>query len=130
MCNSMTTENVCSLLILAWDSVSQELKKIAVKFISQNIEAMTGSEDWQDLVHEPHLMTSVVRSMGSKTKSDMWWKSDYIWKFENNWRKLYFLCCLKGIHDKNSAAHFWLTNFSLLFEADFQANPTDISCKE
>ena len=30
----------------------------------------------------------------------------------------------KGIQDKNSVAYFWLTNFSLLFAADFQANPT------
>ena len=74
LCNSMTTENVCSLLILARDRVSQELKKRAVEFISQNIEAVTGSEGWEDLVREPHLMTDVVRSMGPKTKSDMWWK--------------------------------------------------------
>ena len=26
--------------------------------------------------------------------------------------------------------NFWLTNFSLLFAADLQANPTDISCKK
>ena len=71
LCNSMTTENVCLLLILARDRVSQELKEKAVEFISQNIEAVTGSEGWQDLVREPHLMTDVVRSMGPKTKSDM-----------------------------------------------------------
>ena len=71
LCNSMTTENVCSLLILARDRVSQELKKRAVDFISQNIEAVTSSEGWQDLVLEPHLMTDVVRSMGPKIKSDM-----------------------------------------------------------
>ena len=29
----------------------------------------------------------------------------------------------KGIQDKNSVAYFWLTDFSLLFAADFQANP-------
>ena len=34
---------------------------------------------------------------------------------------------LKGIQDKNSVAYFWLTNLSLLFAADFQANPTDTS---
>ena len=26
---------------------------------------------------------------------------------------------LNGIQDKNSVAYFWLTNFSLLFAADF-----------
>ena len=26
--------------------------------------------------------------------------------------------------------NFWLTNFSLIFVADFQVNPTDISCKK
>ena len=36
----------------------------------------------------------------------------------------------KGIQDKNSVTHFWLSNFSLLFAADFQANPADISNKE
>ena len=71
LCNSMTTENVCSLLILARDRVSQELKKRAVDFISQNIEAVTSSEGWQELVLEPHLMTDVVRSMGPKIKSEM-----------------------------------------------------------
>ena len=71
LCNSMTIENICLLLILTRDRVSQELKKRAVEFISQNIEAVTASEGWQDLVREPHLMTDVVRSMGPKTKSDM-----------------------------------------------------------
>ena len=71
LCNSMTIENVCLLLILARDRVSQEMKKRAVEFISQNIEAVTASEGWEDLVREPHLMTDVVRSMGPKTKSDM-----------------------------------------------------------
>ena len=37
---------------------------------------------------------------------------------------------LKGIQDKNSVAQFWSTNFPLLFAADFQANPIDISCKK
>ena len=71
LCNSMTTENVCSLLLLARDRVSSELKKRAVDFISQNIEAVTNSEGWQDLVREPHLMTDVVLAMGPKIKNDM-----------------------------------------------------------
>ena len=37
---------------------------------------------------------------------------------------------LKGIHDKKSVTYFWLTNFSLLFAADFQAKTNDISCKK
>ena len=37
---------------------------------------------------------------------------------------------LKGIQDTNSVAYFWLIIFSLLFAADFQAYPTDISCKK
>ena len=37
---------------------------------------------------------------------------------------------LKGIQDKKSVAYFWLTDFWLLFAADFQANPTDISSKK
>ena len=36
----------------------------------------------------------------------------------------------KGIQDKNSVTYFWLSNFSLLFAADFQANPADISNEE
>ena len=36
----------------------------------------------------------------------------------------------KGIHDKKSVTYFWWTNFSLLFAAEFQANPTDISCRK
>ena len=67
LCNSMTVENVCSLLLLARDRVSQELKRRAVDFISQNIEAVTNAEGWQDLVREPSLMTDVVRAMGPKT---------------------------------------------------------------
>ena len=63
----MTVENVCSLLLLARDRVSQELKRRAVDFISQNIEAVTNAEGWQDLVREPSLMTDVVRAMGPKT---------------------------------------------------------------
>jgi hypothetical protein len=36
---------------------------------------------------------------------------------------------LKGIQGRNGVAYFSMTNFSLLFTADFQANPTDISFK-
>ena len=34
---------------------------------------------------------------------------------------------IKVIQDKNIVPYFWLTNFSLLFAADFQANPTELS---
>ena len=37
---------------------------------------------------------------------------------------------LKGIQGKKSFAYFRLSNFSLLFTADFQSNPTDISYKK
>ena len=37
---------------------------------------------------------------------------------------------LKGIQEKNSLVYSWLTNFSLLFAADVQANPTDLSWKK
>ncbi len=67
LCNSMTVENVCSLLLLARDRVSQELKRRAVDFISQNIDAVTNSDGWQDLVREPTLMTDIVRAMGPKS---------------------------------------------------------------
>ena len=66
LCNSMTVENVCSLLLLARDRVSQELKRKSIEFISQNIDAVTSSEGWQELVREPDLMTEVVRAMGPK----------------------------------------------------------------
>ena len=36
---------------------------------------------------------------------------------------------LKSIQERNSVAYFWLTNLSLLFATDFQANPNDISWK-
>ena len=45
------------------------------------------------------------------------------------WLLIMVLSALKGIQDKDSVAKFWLTSFSLLFAADFQASPTDISCK-
>ena len=66
LCNSMTVENVCSLLLLARDRVSQELKRKSIEFISQNIDAVTSSEGWQELVRDPDLMTEVVRAMGPK----------------------------------------------------------------
>jgi len=67
LCNSMTVDNVSSLLLLARDRVSVELKRRALDFISQNIEAVTNSDGWQDLVREPTLMTDVVRAMGPKS---------------------------------------------------------------
>ena len=66
LCNSMTVENVCSLLLLARDRVSQELKRKSIEFISQNIDAVTSSDGWQELVRDPDLMTEVVRAMGPK----------------------------------------------------------------
>ena len=36
----------------------------------------------------------------------------------------------KDIQDKTSVAFFWLTNFSLLFAAVFQANPAVFICKK
>ena len=38
------------------------------------------------------------------------------------------LLSLKSIPGKNSVAYFWLSEFSLLFTADFQANFTDMLC--
>ena len=69
LCNSMTVENVCDLLLLARDRVSPELKRRAIDFISQNIDSVTISEGWQNLVREPQLMTEVVRSMGPRNSS-------------------------------------------------------------
>ena len=37
---------------------------------------------------------------------------------------------IKDIQDKTSVAFFWLTNFSLLFAAVFQANPAVFICKK
>ena len=47
-----------------------------------------------------------------------------------NYRTQLIIQDLKDIQDKNGIAYFWLTNLSLLFAADFQANPSDISCKK
>lgn len=67
LCNSMTVENVCSLLLLARDRVSYELKRKAIEFISQNVDAVTATEGWSVLVQEPQLMTELMRSMGPRT---------------------------------------------------------------
>lgn len=66
LCNSMTVENVCSLLLLARDRQSPELKRRAVEFISQNSHAVTETDGWKDLDGEHQLLTVVVRAMGQK----------------------------------------------------------------
>lgn len=68
LCNSMTVDNVCSLLLLARDRVSHELKRKALEFISQNVDTVTNSEGWQDLSRDPRLMTDIVRTMGPKSQ--------------------------------------------------------------
>lgn len=68
LCNSMTVDNVCSLLLLARDRVSLELKRRALEFISQNVDTVTNSDGWQDLSKDPMLMTDIVRAMGPKNQ--------------------------------------------------------------
>ena len=68
LCNGMTIDNVCNLLLLARDRVSNELKRRALEFISQNVDSVTNSEGWQDLSRDPILMTDIVRAMGPKTQ--------------------------------------------------------------
>lgn len=68
LCNSMTVDNVCSLLLLARDRVSHELKRRALEFISLNVDSVTNSEGWQDLSRDPHLMTDIVRTMGPRNQ--------------------------------------------------------------
>lgn len=66
LCSSMTVESVSSLLLFARDRHFSELKNKAIEFISRNIQAVTESEGWQELVKVPTLMTEVVRAMGPR----------------------------------------------------------------
>ena len=43
-----------------------ELKNKAIDFIARNVQAVTESEDWKNLVKVPALMTDVVRAMATR----------------------------------------------------------------
>ena len=64
LCDSMSVENVSGLLLFARDRFSENLKKKAIDFITRNVQAVTNSPGWSDLVCEPSIMTEVVRAMG------------------------------------------------------------------
>ena len=66
LCDSMTVENVSGLLLFARDRFSVNLKRKAIDFITRNVEAVTRSSGWNELVCEPLIMTEVVRSMGPR----------------------------------------------------------------
>lgn len=66
LCDSMTVENVSGLLLFARDRFSVNLKRKTIDFITRNIEAVTHSSGWNELVCEPLIMTEVVRSMGPR----------------------------------------------------------------
>jgi len=66
LCESMNVENVSSLLLFARDRNSDNLKRKAIDFITRNIQAVTNSPGWNELVCEPLIMTEVVRAMGPR----------------------------------------------------------------
>lgn len=66
LCDSMTVENVASLLLFARDRFSENLKHKAIGFITRNVHAVTNSSGWSELVCEPNIMTEVVRAMGTQ----------------------------------------------------------------
>ena len=66
LCESMSIENVSSLLLFARDRFSENLKRKAIDFITRNVQAVTHSPGWKDIVCEPVIMTEVVRAMGPR----------------------------------------------------------------
>jgi hypothetical protein len=66
LCDSMSIENVSSLLLFARDRFSETLKRKAIDFITRNVQAVTHSPGWKELVCEPTIMTDVVRAMGPR----------------------------------------------------------------
>lgn len=66
LCDSMSVENVSGLLLFARDRFSENLKGKAIAFITRNVQAVTHSPGWKELVCEPLIMTEVVRAMGPR----------------------------------------------------------------
>ena len=66
LCDSMSVENVSSLLLFARDRFSDNLKRKSIDFITRNVQAVTHSPGWNELVCDPLIMTEVVRSMGPR----------------------------------------------------------------
>ncbi len=66
MTDSMSVDNVCSLLLLGHDHASTFLKEKALDFIANNVSAVTRSDGWKDVSALPGLMTDVVRAIDER----------------------------------------------------------------
>jgi len=66
ICENMNVDNVSSLLMFAQTRFSQKIKSKCVEFITKNVQAVTHTAGWNDLVKDPAIMTEVVRAMGPR----------------------------------------------------------------
>ena len=48
------------------DRFSENLKRKSIDFITRNVQAVTHSPGWKDIVCEQNIMTEVVRAMGPR----------------------------------------------------------------
>ena len=62
----MNVDNVASLLMFAQTRFSSKIKNKCVEFITKNVQAVTHTAGWNDLVKDPAIMTEVVRAMGPR----------------------------------------------------------------
>jgi len=66
ICENMNVDNVASLLMFAQTRFSSKIKNKCVEFITKNVQAVTHTAGWNDLVKDPAIMTEVVRAMGPR----------------------------------------------------------------
>lgn len=66
ICENMNVDNVSSLLMFAQTRFSAKIKSKCVEFITKNVQAVTHTAGWNDLVKDPAIMTEVVRAMGPR----------------------------------------------------------------
>jgi len=66
ICENMNVDNVSSLLMFAQTRFSTKIKNKCVEFITKNVQAVTHTSGWNDLVKDPAIMTEVVRAMGPR----------------------------------------------------------------
>ena len=62
----MSVDNVASLLMFAQARHSLNIKAKCIDFITKNVQAVTHTDGWNDLVKETTIMTEVVRAMGPR----------------------------------------------------------------
>ena len=68
LCESISVNTVCSFLLLAHDHSADVLKKKSLTFISDNVQEVTNSQDWQHVLSQPSLMTEVVRALDPQNR--------------------------------------------------------------